>query len=165
MQEAYKVEVRSPAELPDAVISTFLDLVKKGGEVDAARLPALVTSASGLGFARDGDSVVGVGGIKRPRHGYQTGVFQKAGVADPGRFPFELGWFYVEEAHRGRGLSTRLVTALCTSAGRAGVYATSHMDRQSMHRALFNAGFKRAGEAFAGRRAPKDLWLFLRQPS
>lgn len=161
----YLFEVRSPSELSDSATESFKELIKKGGQVDVARLPELVLGASKLAFARQGPLLVGVGGIKRPRPAYQIRVFEKAGVADPGRYPFELGWLFVEEDHRGKGLSLKLVDALCASVESAGKYATSHISNVMMHRTLERAGFQRVGSVFAGRRSQKDLLLFTKEPS
>lgn len=160
----YKVQVFSPDLLSLAHLETFLALVRKGGEVNARPLPGLVLEAFAVGIVDYGGQIVAVGGIKRPNPTYREAVFDKAKVENPGRFPYELGWIFVEKDHRARGLASELVGALLERVKNARVYATSSADNVHMHKALKRLGFDRAGQEYPSFKAAKTLTLFIRDP-
>jgi len=158
----YKVQVLTPDLLSLAQLEAFKALVQMGDEVDPVTLPGLVQTALAVGVVEQAGQIVAVGGIKRPKAGYRAKVFGKAGVEDPGRFPFELGWLFVQEGHRERGLSGRLVRALLERAKDARVYATSSVGNARMHSTLEKAGFASAGQQYRSSKPGKRLMLFVR---
>lgn len=159
----YHVEVRTPADTPAQLRCEFTDLVRKGGEVRKETLDALVNEALALAIVRVDSALAAVGGIKRPNLGYRAKVFSKAGLADPGRFPYELGWVFVNERYRRMGLSTALVSELARCLGDTSAYATSRVDNESMRRSLVKAGFKPAGVPYPSARKGESLQVFLRE--
>jgi len=159
----YEVDVRSPTDAPAQLRQAFMLLVRKGGEVRENTLAALVTDALALGFVHADGILAAVGGIKRPSIDYRAKVFAKASLADPGRFPYELGWVFVEERHRGMGVATALVSELGQRLGDRRAYATSRVDNENMHRSLARAGFKPAGAPYPSTRKGETLQVFLRE--
>ena len=124
----YEVEVRAPADTPALLRQQFMALVLRGGEVRKDTLPDLVDNALVIGFAWVDQTLAAVGGVKRPNVGYRAGVFAKAGLSDPGRYPYELGWVFVEERFRGLGIARRLTAKLVQCREESPVYATSRVD-------------------------------------
>lgn len=91
----------------------FRALVLRGGEVDEHTLPGLIERAAALAFVHKGDSVVGVGALKRPNASYRNKVFAQARSSlAVGDFEFELGWIYLIPAARGNRLTTPMVAGL-----------------------------------------------------
>lgn len=146
MQSDYKVQLSSPDLLPAKVLDEFVRLVVKGGEVNPSTLLGLVHGSAVVALVEHGGRLVAVAGVKRPHAAYRARVFAKAQVADPGRFPFELGWVFVQEGHRNRGLSLLLVSGLLQRMKDVSVYATSAADNFPMHATLTKAGFVAVGE-------------------
>ncbi len=161
----YSVDVRSPADTSEQLRGEFMLLVRKGGEVRKETLAVLMTDALVLGTVRTSKLLIAVGGIKRPDDGYRAKVFAKAGLGDPGRFPYELGWVFVDERYRRKGISTALVSALAQRLGDAPAYATTRVDNEGMHRSLAMEGFKPAGMPYPSTRKGDHLQVFLREDS
>ena len=156
-----KVDCFTPAECVDADIETFCRMVEMGGEVDTTGLRDLVMRARRLVFARLEGATVGVAAIKQPRAGYRTGVFAKAGVSSPDEYPEEFGWAFVPPEHRSKGVSGLLIEGALRGADR-GLFATSWVDNERIHRGLRRFGFQVAGHPYESREPNRMLWLFLR---
>lgn len=158
----YLVEARAPADAPTLLRQQFMELVLKGGEIRKDTLPGLVDNALVIGFAWVEHTLAAVGGVKRPNLDYRSGIFEKAGLADPGHYPYELGWVFVEERFRGVGMARALTVKLVQGLADWPVYATSRVNNPGMHRALVDAGFKLAGTPYPGRRKGEQIQLFLK---
>ena len=159
---SYEVEVRAPTDAPEQLRKQFMALVLKGGEVRKDTLPGLVDNALLIGFVWAGQTLAAVGGVKRPNVSYRAGVFNKAALSDPGRYPYELGWIFVDEHFRKMGMARALTSKLVHAAGDSPVYATSRVGNGGMHKALLDAGFQQAGQPYAGRRKGEQLQVFLK---
>lgn len=164
MNAEYTLEIRSGSDAPQQLRDQFAKLVLLGGEVGAASLSGLIAKARILGVVRRGSDYVATAAIKRPNPAYREKVFVKAGLSDPGRYSYELGWVFVDEAHRGRGLSKRLVGALLGDLDPAGAYATSLTTNAAMHKVLLVHGFLTAGDTYPATRKNQRLQAFLRAP-
>lgn len=145
-------------------MTEFERLVRLGGEVIPAGLSERIRVAAWLALLRtQGGDFIGVGALKRPYTDYRSSVFTKARSAeDPSAFGLELGWVYVAESYRERGLANRLVEALVGAAGNQRVYATSRLDNTAMHLALKKYGFGQNGAAYRSDNDDHELLLFVR---
>lgn len=161
--KSYVVNVVEPANAAGNDLALFEKLVLEGGEVNPHTLPGLMANAQSLAFARKGDSIVGVGGNKRPSRSHKAKVFRKANAQlDAEQFEFELGWVYVRPEERRQGIAPALVESLMLAVGTALVYATSAVDKGSMHTALGRVGFRRIGVPFSSEQNESDIQLFVR---
>jgi len=153
--------VRMPDELSPAERSAFMAMVTKGGEVAGPGLETNVAKAKALLLLRIGEEFVGCAAVKHPQTTYREKIAEKSGI-DLGqdRFPFELGYFFISEATRGRGQSHWLVEAALASTDGAGVFATARADNVPMQRALAKAEFKTVA-TFPGRK-DREISLFVR---
>jgi ribosomal protein S18 acetylase RimI-like enzyme len=159
---AFTIETSAPSACDAPVLAEFQVLVLEGGEVDPNTLPALVQRALALAFVRSGDSLVGVGGIKRPNPSYRSKVFKCAHAKlNPADFEFELGWIYVRPSAQGNRLATRLVLELMPSLGGAAVYATSRTNNGRMHSSLIRGGFREEGTPYPSKRNEPEIQLFV----
>jgi GNAT superfamily N-acetyltransferase len=105
--------------------------------------------------------LVGVGALKRPRLGYRSKVFAKAGATTPpDEYPVELGWVAVAKSHEGQGFSRRIIGQLIGWAENENLFATARADARAMRFAADN-GFKSAGKPYPSGRG-YDLTLYLR---
>lgn len=159
---SYEVEVRAAADAPALLRQQFVALVIKGGEVRKDTLPSLVDNALVIGFVWVEQTMAAVGGVKRPNVGYRARVFDKAALPDPGRYPYELGWVFVDERFRSLGIARALTARLVNALEDMPVYATSRANNVGMHKALLGAGFRQAGQPYAGRRRGEQFRVFLK---
>jgi GNAT superfamily N-acetyltransferase len=156
------ISARSPTECSAADIAAFKQLVKEGGEVDPATLPALIDRALVLVTAHLQGQLVGVGAIKRPYDGHRARVFEKAkSLLDPTEFEFEFGWFYVRPAARGNGLASKLVQALMPALAGLAAYSTSRTNNVRMHASLLRAGFVPEGAPYRSNLNDQEIQLFI----
>lgn len=140
----------------------FRNLVEKGGEVHAGTLPNLLARSKALAYAVSSQAgVVAVAGLKNPNSSYRARVFQNAKSAESASaYPLELGWVFVEETERGKGLSRAICAQLLEQAKEA-VYATSASDNDhiAMHSTLKKLGFKQLGSPYKSSNG-RELLLF-----
>ena len=152
-----------PKDFKPAEISELEDLILKGGEVNSKTLTDLLLVAYALCFARAGEKLVGVGGIKRPYDTHRNRVFRKAvSKQKPSDYRFELGWIYVEEDARGRRLSNRIVSELMAKVPTEKIYSTSGTDNLKMHASLKRHGFNICGRPYTSDQGDHKILLFLR---
>jgi hypothetical protein len=151
-----------PARFDSKVIDEFVALVCQGDEVDPRGLTGRVLKAERIALLKMGGHLLGVAGLKRPTHIYRAKVFarSRAGV-DPKLFPLELGWVHILPIARMQGHSLPLCRAVVDAAAGRGIFATSRVDNQGMHRALANLGFERVGKEWPSRQNQADLALFV----
>jgi GNAT superfamily N-acetyltransferase len=149
MEEITAKEARAFSE---AERQDFPRLVREGVEVGDAVLESNVRSAKCLVFLRSGSALIGTAALKNPRQSYRQRIGAETGAEIPAAsFPYELGYVFITEDHRGRGLSRRLVEAALAGADCRGVFATSREDNAGMHATLGNCGFSLAGKPYTSR--------------
>ncbi len=165
MEGNVRVETLDPAGCTGEQITAFCTLVRLGCEVASAGLGDRVRQAVRLVFLYDEGKLAGVAAIKRPHHSYRQRVFKSAAVElARGSYSLELGWVFVDENHRRRGHSTRLVEAAMASVSVADVFATSRSNNVAMHKSLERHGFKRSGNDYPSTRKKGTLRLFTGRP-
>ncbi len=162
MEQSVKTVCRSPRRCSGDDLAAFCRLVQEGGEVEAGRLQSRVGRARRLIFAYEAEALVGVAALKTPNAAYKRRVFQKAKTSLPNACRLELGWVFVVQGRRGRGLSRQLVEA-ALSGVHAGMFATSRADNVAMHHTLERCGFRRAGQPYKSDRATRDLVLYVHE--
>ena len=156
-----KIIVKALASCSRQELDDFQRLVELGEEVMASGLRRRISGAFLLAFAYIGDSVIGVGGLKNPHQSYKKKIFDKSGLKQRcDKFDKELGWVFVIEEHRGKGLSIRLVKAILRDARGCNIFATSRIDNVAMHKALVRNRFIQSGKPFISTRG-NQMILFL----
>jgi predicted GNAT family N-acyltransferase len=140
--------------LDEGDLNRCVAVIRAGGaaDVDSTKLRA----ATVLALAKNGDEMVGVGSIKPVRTDYATRIAKKSGFDFPPETP-ELGYVAVDAAHRGKGLSHRLVAELLRGQ-KSRLFATT--DDRFMKRTLSAAGFVEKGREWKGRRGQLSLWVW-----
>lgn len=156
------VSARAPADCSVEEIVAFQHLVLLGGEVAQETLSGLVKNALSLAFAKTGNTVLAVAALKRPNASYRARVFKKAGSThNHEEYEFELGWVFVHQSARGRGLATQVVEALVPTLGSAKAYATSRVDNNNMHSSLRRVGFTPVGTSYPSKLKESHIQLFV----
>lgn len=156
--------VRAPSESTPSELQQFQELVEEGGEVTRSGLHDRILTATALAYLFDGQTLVGVAGLKRPTKGHRAKVIASSGVALTEQdFPYELGWIYIQSRARGRRGTPMLVYGLLARIGGIGVYATSASDKDTIHYWLGQAGFSREGEPYVS--GKREIFVFVRPPS
>ena len=151
----YAVTSCAPGDLSAPEIERCVSIITSGEAVDPQSAARELPRASALVVVRTKGEIVGVGAIKRIRIGYAEGVAQKSGFTF-GRSTPELGYVAIDDKHRGKRLSHRIVAALLTEHV-GPLFATT--DDEHMKRTLAAAGFIRKGHEWRGNRRELSLWL------
>jgi GNAT superfamily N-acetyltransferase len=151
-----------PLDCNAEALADFENLVIEAGTVDPQGLTERIRDASRLLFLRESNGqLVGVGALKRPRLGYRSKVFTKAGTTvPPDEYRVELGWIAVAKSHQGRGLWRRIIDQLISLAENENLFATTRADARAMRFAA-DYGFKPAGKPYPSG-CGYDLVLYLR---
>ena len=141
----------------------FEAFVVAGGEVESQGLGGRILRAHRLAVTREAGCLLAVAGLKIPENTYLAKVSMRSGVElSSGEFSFELGWVFVHPSARGRRLSFPLCNPLVSAAEGKGILATSHTNKEYMHRTLKRLGFERSGQEWESTRDGLPLALFLR---
>lgn len=158
------VSARSPDECDAERLATFQALVLEGGEVNPVTLPNLIRQARTLAFVQLNQSVVGIGGIKRPNESHRGKVFSRSKTnLNPAMFDFELGWVYIRPIARNKHQVSPLIRELLTGLKGAPIYATSNVNNASMHTSLKNCGFTPDGNPYPSKLNESYIQLFVRK--
>lgn len=141
----------------------FRVLVEAGGEVDTFVLRRNVESAKSLVFARSRGRLVGVAALKVPQPSYRKKIAQSSGFSlQSDLYPFELGYVFVHEAARGKGVAHRLVAGALDQVRGTKVFATVRADNLAMLCTLHRAAFLHVGEEYPGRNKGTTIRLLVR---
>jgi GNAT superfamily N-acetyltransferase len=157
---------RTPAGCSQSELAAFASLAATGGEVEADDIVSGAKRAIQLLWISDASgNPCATAALKSPNLGYKTRVFERSGLPDEAaaRFDVELGYVFVDPAHRQDGCGTRLATRAIQIAGVRPVYATSRSDNNGMRRILERLDFVISGREYSSARDEAiRLRLFLR---
>lgn len=146
MADDYQVTLAGTGELTPAVVERCLAILERGGAVDIPSARQELPLAPLVVLARHGETVVGLGAIKRTRENYAVGRATKSGVPFDPKTP-EFGYVAVDDDHQGRGLSKK-ITNLLLEKNTGTLFSTTYNDR--MKRVLRQCGFERRGRHWPG---------------
>ena len=161
------MEIEVVSDAPDVFSQDeqrrFCELIEAGDEVDTFVLRQNVESAKTLVFARSERRLLGVAALKFPQPSYRKKIARNSGFSlQSDLYPFELGYVFVQEAARGKGLSHRLVTAALNEVRGKQVFATVRTDNLAMLRTLNQAAFSHVGKDYPGRKEGTSIRLLVR---
>ncbi|PAU76466.1 GNAT family N-acetyltransferase [Halomonas salipaludis] len=160
----YKIETQTPSSCTSEQLHQFERLVLCGGEVTPAGLTGRINRSFRLAWALDGSEPVAVAALKRPNEGYHRSVFLKSrSFEDANSWEAELGWIFVAEGHRRKGLARKLVAALFQDEPNRNVFATSRERNDPIMPLLEEFGFVREGNPYASESGEYNLVLHLKQ--
>ena len=158
--DQYDVQACVANDLTQSEMERCLRIIEAGTAVnpDAARkeLPLVQVMV----IARSGDEIVAIGVIKRTRPRYASSI-ARSSEFQFSRQTAELGHVAVDIKHRGNHLSHAILAKLLTNF-EAPLFATT--DSDYMKRSLRQAGFKKRGKEWKGRRGALSLWLKQKPP-
>jgi predicted GNAT family N-acyltransferase len=159
----YTIEVKPPGKCTESELDHFAAMVAKGGEV-AGGLRARLESAFRLGIVAYKSEIVGTAAIKKPAAVYRKKVFENAGSAlNSAAYPYELGWIYLQEAHRKKGQMGRLLTELMLVTRNRPVLSTTRVSNEIMQAILKEWGFEKEGNPYPSVQQPSEMvQLYLR---
>lgn len=159
----YLIVVKAPKDCSDAELDQFAAKVADGGEVaDGIRQRA--KRALRLGIIVHEGAIVGTAALKKPAASYRTKVFKKAGSQlDPTAYPYELGWIFLDVAHRQKGQMTRLINDLLPLAKDSALFATTRTSNRILRDMLAQLDFSEDGNEYKSEQNAEDtLKLFVR---
>jgi protein-tyrosine phosphatase/GNAT superfamily N-acetyltransferase len=161
------VIAKKPSACSGEELAIFKELVLAGGEVDEPGLDRRIKAAVCLVFHfADNEKVLGIGALKSPSDSYKKRVFTRSkSPCKPADFPFELGWLFIVEEYRGRGLSRKIAEEALKPAEGKNVFATTRVDNCPMSRTNARIGFNRSGNPYRTTRRGQShlLALFVRR--
>ena len=155
--------VKKPSACSAEELEAFKQLILTGGEVDAAGLDGRIKAAICLVFHYvENKELGGIAALKAPNDSYKNRVFGRAESPEkPSDFIFELGWVFVVEKYRGRGLSRSLAEEALIPAEGKSVFASTRVDNCPMCRTNTRLGFKRSGNPYRTTRKGRSYFLSL----
>jgi len=159
MDIIYKV----PSEISQDEINIIYSLVVRGNKVNPQTLMQRLLSSALIGYVKINDKIVATSAIKQPTKEYRDSVFAKANVVEyASMFDFELGFFFIEEEHRGKKIASNLCDSLCKKFVANNIYAATRTTNFTMHRILTKNGFVPIGTQYKNRDGTADLILFIK---
>ncbi|RFC51105.1 MAG: Protein N-acetyltransferase, RimJ/RimL family [Verrucomicrobia bacterium] len=156
--------IKKPCDCTAQELTAFEAMVTEGGEVNPVGPPQRIRNAAFLMFLFDDDcSLIGVSALKHPNPEYREEAFTSASsVLLPDDYDLELGWIFVAESHRGRGLSRELVEHLIAHVETARIYATTREANLPMRRTNERCGFRLEGSPYRSKLGNYSLVLYVR---
>ena len=155
-------KIKCPEECDKEELVRFKELVLEGGEVPDFGLEKRIKNAYKLIFIYDKGRYIAVGAVKIPESSYKKKVFKKAGVSGgEDKYRFEIGYIYVTECCRGKGVGSILIETIKAAANGESCFGTTREDNITMHK-LFEKKlcYKRIGEAYQSERSEGKLVLY-----
>jgi superfamily II DNA or RNA helicase/GNAT superfamily N-acetyltransferase len=147
--DEFKAVTKHPTDCNDSEITSFVSMVREGGQVSEVGLDRRVRRSYLLAFAWSGNRIIGVGALKNPDESYATSVFNNAGLGGAwADYPLELGWVYVNHEFRQQGVGATIVSRLLDQRGGQGVYTTHRSDNTGMEEIIKTAEFKMVGSEY-----------------
>ena len=144
--------------LSDSELAVCLDLLDRGAAVNVETAATHLPTAIAQVVATHAGKIVGVGAVKRARPDYAAKISRSSSHPIDPATP-ELGYVTVDKKHRGKHLSSRMVSALiAATSGR--LFATT--DKDEMKTVLSRNGFIKCGRDWDGDNGCLTLWM--RQP-
>jgi len=158
--------VKKPSDCSSDELTVFKQLLLAGDEVDNASLVARIQAAVCLVFHfTDNGRIVSISALKTPGNSYRAKVFKQAKSSERADdFPFELGWLFVVEEYRNRGLSRLLAERALKLAEQKNVFAITRIDNVPMCRTNTRLCFQQSGDPYRTTRKGRSylLSLFIR---
>jgi RimJ/RimL family protein N-acetyltransferase len=145
--------LREPSNCNEGELREFARLVRRGFQGSDESLDVRIRNSNRLAFHYDADDrLAGIAALKAPSERFRVDLFQKAEIeTSPEEFPLELGWVFVDPAHRGHGIALGLCRQLLATVTTTGVYATTQPRNVPMVGTLLALGFERVGEPYPHR--------------
>ena len=163
MGKSVTYEYRPPAQIPTDQLRDIVQLISEGGEVDNKTLWAKLNNAIMIGYAAADDVIVATGALKKPHDSISDNAFVKAGAdAKYEDYPYELGYLFVKESHRGAFIASRIGNTLCKMYSHANIYSTLRSDNRVARLLIERAGFTQSGTSFMSRNGKDMLMLYIR---
>ena len=139
----FRIVTREPAASSQSDLNSFEQLVIKGGEVTNYGLHGRIKKAYRLAWAISEYKMIGVSALKQPNQNYHYSVFKKSKSEEsPTDWPAELGWIFVKESYREKGIASRLVSSLFDSNLSLNVFATTRANNDPILPIMKKFGFK-----------------------
>ncbi len=164
--ERYECVMKKPSELSEKQIAQIVALINRGGEVSDG-VQGRISRSNLIGLILFDSHPVGVAAIKRPLKSYKTSVFSKSiSPIDSAEYQLELGWIFLKENHRQKGLMTPLLEGMLESISGSSVFATTRTSNVVMMELLKQFGFEHSGKPYASIQHPDEkISLYLKPKS
>jgi hypothetical protein len=164
VRDQFSTRIRTPSNCSAEELAAFCAHVNLGKPVANLSSEWVVDHALKLLFVSLGDTLVAVGGLKKPPRGYVQQCFRQAGVPDRWvSYPVELGWIYCTEYLRG-GMAYRIIDPLLRECeAKNPIYAVVRSDNLRMSSPLRQRQFRAAGRLYPSIEHPEAMvQLFVR---
>jgi GNAT superfamily N-acetyltransferase len=156
-----ELHISAPAQIPEETLYQIADLIASGSEVNMGMVERNLQAAESIAWADVEGQAVGAIVLKHPVPGYKEKVFTAAGVPELARrYQTELGYTYVDPAHRSRGTSVQLGRLMMRNL-RGSVFATTREENTTINKLLTFIGFKQLGEPYTSSRGDYRLFLWV----
>jgi hypothetical protein len=141
-------------------LEQIANLIAQGGEVNMSLVHNNLVRSPMIASASVNGQMVGAVVLKVPNAQYKQRVFNKAGVPEQERnYNLEVGYAFVDPAHRASGVSIRLLHAMRNRMP-AQVFATTREQNTVINTILKFAGFRVTGQPYASDRGTYNLLLW-----
>lgn len=152
----------SPGKCRVDEIQEFFAVIRLTGEVQEAGLVDRIKRAELLAIQRNANKIVGIVALKVPDKGYRQHVEASAEFDLPeAKYPYELGWAYVDPSVRQQQIASTLCTALIADRSTACIFATTRTNNAGMQRVLEKVGFQKVGKSYQSKRGDHTLMLYV----
>ncbi|RJR25133.1 MAG: radical SAM protein [Desulfobacteraceae bacterium] len=119
---------KKPSEIDQKSMDMICRLIESGGEVGLSWIRENLADAFMIGYAVEGDRVVGTLTHKRPKEKYVRYLMEKTGLDLRGYL--ERGYTFLRPEYRGIGIADRILKGLVVRSPGEKIYVTIRTDNQ-----------------------------------
>lgn len=140
--------IKQPSQCSKQELKDFYDLMVQSGEVTLTGLETRIKKSYQLGFIYIDNELACIAALKNPSASYRWKITTKSNVVLlKDKFPYELGWIFTSQKHRGKNLSFILCETLLRKTS-SGVFATTNDQNSAMKHILNKLKFKHVGDKY-----------------
>lgn len=154
------VLIKSSDGCSEKELSEFQALLLSRSDIETKNLLKRMGRAEKLAFAYVEDFLVGIAAVKYATEGFRRRILQGQDVRLLSELPHrEVGWIYVKEDFRDRGVASMLLTSLMNEIAGKPSFSLTTADNIVIRKMLTSRGFSFCGGVSLENRAPYLLYF------
>lgn len=155
---------KKPSEIFPNELEEIIKIISEYRDMSKDEIRSRILNSECIFIAKDNDKIVGTVSVKVPNDIISDNAFIKSGSEYKyGEFQFELGYLYVLEEYRNRGIAYNLEKMLCSTYKDYNIFAITNENNNISISLKLKLGFIQTGNKFKDRKSDNYLKLFIKK--